>query len=428
MLQKINLFLEKNIHFIIFGFFFLQPFLDVFAGINQHFLNLPIEFNVIFRILFLLFAIFYLLFLNQTKYKRISLLYLISIFIYFILYSFTILYVKDMNVLFYEFKNMILSFYLPILLLFFFNISKQYSISFSLKYFIYIFAIYILFIAIPNLFGIAFDSYTQGKIGSSGWFNSANSVSSILSILFPFLIVYFRKNKSLSIVFIFFLFLYAILSMGTKVPILSLIIIFIINLFYFVILWFKKKQYHRLFLSFICTIIIFISMIFIIPKTSFYKNIKIHAEFLGIHSISEVITNPHYIDRFIFSDRLTFLNHTKDSYIHSKPIEKFIGIGYIENYSTDQVSTKMIEIDYFDIFFRHGIIGFILYFIPIIILTYNTLRYLNFRFDHINILISIILIYVLALFSGHIFIVPSTSIFVAFILNIKNFKNNEISV
>ena len=72
MKEKINQFLNRYMGTIILIFLFLQPFLDVFAGINQHILHWNIEINIIFRILFLLFAIVYLLFFNQTKYKKIS--------------------------------------------------------------------------------------------------------------------------------------------------------------------------------------------------------------------------------------------------------------------------------------------------------------------------------------------------------------------
>lgn len=428
MKKKISHFLDKNMEFIIILFLFLQPFLDVFAGINQHFLNWNVEFNLIFRILFLLFSILYLLFFNRTKYRKISLIYLAGLFLYSIFYALTVLYVKDLSVLFYEIKNLVLCFYFPILLLFFWNVYHQYKISIQLKYLVMIFACYIFFISIPNILHLSIDSYTQGKTGNSGWFNSANSVSSIISILLPFFIIYWKEEKKLILVILSLFFFYAIFSMGTKVPILSIGIIVIINLIYFIYNWIKRKEYKKIVLSAITTILITLVIAFIIPKTSFYRNIKIHAEFLGIESISEIFTNPYYIDRFIFSDRLTFFDHTKEVYQNAEIIEKLVGIGYIENYSTDYISTKMVEIDYFDIFFRHGIIGFILYFMPVIILTYNSLKYFKFSFNNINILISIMLIYLLALFSGHIFNVPSTSIFVAFILSFSNFKNNQMIV
>lgn len=426
MLNKIDNFLSKYIHLIIGLFIILQPILDVIAGINQHFFQVNIELNIIFRIIFLLFCILFTIFINKTKYKRISLIYLGIIFIYSICFIAITIYQKDMSVLFYELKNLVLAFYFPILLISFLNLFEQYKINFSIKYLVYAFILYILFISIPNLTGTCFESYTQGKVGNSGWFNSANAISSIISILLPFIIIYLTKNKKISYLFLILLFLYSILSLGTKVPLLSLIIITFMNIIYLIIKLWKKNDYKKISLIVSTVVIVIIGLILIIPRTSFYKNIKIHAEFLGIESVSSIFTNIHYIDRFIFSDRLTFLSNTKKVYDKSSIIEKTFGIGYIENYATDEVSTKMIEIDYFDILFRHGIIGFVIFFMPIIILTYQYLRKYKNNFYNLNVLTSILLIYVLALFSGHIFNVPSVSIFVAIILNFGYFRNNQI--
>ena len=48
---------------------------------------------------------------------------------------------------------------------------------------------------------------------------------------------------------------------------------------------------------------IIIGIIIALPHTSFYKNIKIHLDFLGINSVGELITDIDMIDRFIFSWR-----------------------------------------------------------------------------------------------------------------------------
>ena len=149
----------------------------------------------------------------------------------------------------------------------------------------------------------------------------------------------------------------------------------------------------------------------IIPKTSFYKNIQIHKDFLGFNSYTEILTDYKLIDHFIFSQRLTFLKNTSQNYKNANIGEKLLGIGYIENYGTDNVSTKTIEIDYFEILFRNGIIGFTIYFsiiTPIIVKCFKT--------KNIELKLCIILILLLALFSGHILITPAVSIFVALII------------
>lgn len=426
MINKIDNFLSKYIHLIIGIFIILQPILDVIAGINQNFLKIDFGLNIIFRILFLLLCILFMLFINKTKYKKISLIYLGCIFIYSICFLGITIYYKDTSVLFYELKNLVLAFFFPILLISFYNLFEQYNVKISIKYLFYAFTLYIIFISIPNLTGTSLESYTQGKVGSSGWFNSANAISSIISILLPFIIIYLKDYKKKSYLILGILFLYSILSLGTKVPLLSLGIIIIMNVSYLFYKLYKKKEYKKIGLISSIVVIFIIGLLLIIPKTSFYKNIKIHAEFLGIESFTSIFTNIHYIDRFIFSDRLTFLSNTKKVYDKASIGEKIFGIGYIENYATDEVSTKMVEIDYFDILFRHGIIGFIIFFILLIIITYQYLKKFKINFNSLNIFTSILLIYILALFSGHIFNVPSVSIFVALIINFSYFRNIQI--
>ena len=100
----------------------------------------------------------------------------------------------------------------------------------------------------------------------------------------------------------------------------------------------------------------------LILKYNFYKNIKTHLKFLKVDNIVDVFKDEKLIDHFIFSQRLSFWKKTNQIYKDSSLSEKILGIGYISNYSTDNVSMKMVEMDFVDIFYRHGIFGFILYF------------------------------------------------------------------
>lgn len=420
-------FFNKNISKILTIFILLHPILDVISGINNNILNTDFKLNVIIRIIFLLFCLFYLLFINKTKHRKWNLIYLGMLFIYFILFNLSIINFKGIEALFYETKNFILSFYFPILLVTFFNMFDEYNIKINLKYLYYTLLLYLSFIFIPNITGLSFESYTQGKVGSSGWFNSANAISSIISILIPLILIYLKEKKfNFKYIVLLFIFLYVILSLGTKVPLLSLMIIIFCNILLLVISLFKNKKYKTIGIISTCLVVSIIGLILIIPKTSFYQNIKIHLDFLGVENVSQIVTDYRIIDRFIFSDRLTFLLNTKKVYDNSPISLKLIGIGYIENYATDSVSTKLIEMDYYDIFYRHGIIGSIIFFIPLIYIMFKLIKTFNsIDFKSLNYLISIILIFVLAFFSGHILTVPNVSFFSSLLLVITYYRNNN---
>ncbi len=74
--------------------------------------------------------------------------------------------------------------------------------------------------------------------------------------------------------------------------------------------------------------------------------------------------------------------------------------------------------DYFDIFYNHGIMGFIIFFIPYIMILINIFKKKDklFDFERYMSYISIFLIVILSLFTGHIITAPSVSIVIIYIL------------
>ena len=413
-MKKINYFIEKNIKKIISIFFIMQPILDVIAAVMLNCLHIEFTLSSIIRFLFIGFCIYYLFFINKNK-KNI--LYFSLIILYVLIFSLVMLFNKDISVLFYELKNTINAFYFPIVFISLYNMYKQYKFNIDIKNILYLYLIYCLFILIPNITHTAFMSYSISKVGNAGWFLSANSVGNILSILFPFTLFYILsvEKKYFLKLFIIVSSLFIFLSLGTKTPLLSFLICILITFIYYFISWFKNKNYKYIFTSSIISIILIFIVLIFIPKTSFYKNIQIHKDYLEINDYLEVFKDYKLIDHFIFSQRLTFLSNTSGYYRSVDVSQKLFGIGFIENYGTDLVSTKMIEMDYFDILFRNGFVGFILFFsvFPVIYEKRNKEKNMLLNLE---IYISVILIFILAFFTGHILISPSVSIFVALIL------------
>ena len=422
-MKKINNFLDRNIEKILIIYLLLQPFLDVMAAVSMNFLNINNMISSTLRLLFLIFCIYYLLVLDKTKNIKL----LIILLIYILLFSIVDVKFKDLNAYIYDIKNTIDIFYLPIVLITFIDMFKQYKIKINLKFIVYLYMIYVIFVLIPNLTHTSFISYSHSKLGNIGWFLSANAVGNILSILTPLILYYLYKSK-INIwlkLFIIISTLYVFLSMGTKVPILSLVICIGINFIYFIIKWIKNRNYKNILIGIDSILIMILIWIMFIPSTTFYKNIEIHKNYLKINDFKEVLTDYELIDHFIFSQRLTFLENTHTSYRNSNTLQHLFGIGYIENYGTDNVSTKTIEIDYFEIFYRHGIIGtfiYILMILPSILKCIESIKDRNLI--NLEFKISIILILLLALFSGHILVTPAVSIYVALIFTMMLYKIN----
>ena len=407
-------------------FLYMQPFLDALAGIMQHY-GITISVSSIIRFIFMILCTVYLVF--KVKSKRTN-IYLIALFTYFALFTINILYYKGMEACGYEIKNMITTYYFVILLTTLLALYRKSKLNVS--HLIRIYAIYTILVFIPNILNLGFDSYWHSKEGHVGWFVSANVVGSILSILLPIIILNIKKIDY-KIIILLLINLFVIFSIGTKVPVLSFGIVLGIDYLYYIINKFKKHDYKKLIIMILPILLVLISSVIVLPKTSFYKNIVIHINYLKEENNGHISTE-RFIDHFIFSERLTFEKKTRIAYEKSSIVQKLTGIGYIENYMTDNVRLKTIEIDYFDIYYRHGIIGFIIFFIPVIYslkVIINKFKYKGL--ERINIILSITLIFLLALFQGHILITPANSIYVALILSMtannsfvfkKNISNN----
>lgn len=400
-------------------FLFMQPFLDVLAAVLIY-NNVDNFITSLIRLVFMGLLVLYLYF-GEYEYKKKTLIYVSTLIMTIIIHTLIMVLDKDMSVFMYEFKNTISTYYFVFLLISLGVIYKDNKIS--KKELMYLWIIYVLLTFIPNVLGIGFKSYSHSKTGMTGWFYSANVVGSILVILLPIILTEIKKLPKFLIVILGSMALYSIFSLGTKTPVLGLGIILFFNLLYYVYKLFKSKKKKSIVIIFSSLILLCGVSAYVIPKTSFYENLKIHYNFLKKNDVK--VFSKEFLDHFVFSQRLSMEERTRHNYNKSPIQERIFGIGYIENYSTDSVNLKIVEMDYFDIFYREGIIGFILFFIPVIYMIVMFFKNNSINFVSVNMFISILLIMLLALFQGHIFITPAISIFVALILNMGRGKLNE---
>lgn len=131
-------------------------------------------------------------------------------------------------------------------------------------------------------------------------------------------------------------------------------------------------------------------------------------KFLGIHEVQDLFTF-HHIDHFIFSERLSFLKNTHELYQEVSFSEKVVGMGIGDVRVNSPRSMKMIEMDYFDIFYHYGVWGSFC-FVLAFLLFYKKRKY------QLDEKISMWLVLLLSFFSGHILVSPSVSVLVAIVL------------
>ena len=411
-----NQYIKNNFNKIINIFILLQPFLDLITGICVNTLNTSITIGIIIRILFLLFIMYTTTFIYKKRLSTTSYIILILYSIFFI----TGVIVYQDNVLFNELQGLLKAIYFPIILVSLYDLKDEYRVSKMTLFTTLI--IYLIFILIPNALGIGYATYKITKAGSLGFFNSANEISGILSLLTPtmFIIIKDLKNKLLKVI-IPIIYLIVILTIGTKTPLLVLFITIGFSFLYYIITCIKKKTYKPIFIASTTILVGICSLLLILPKTTFYKNIEVHLDYLEVDNILDIFKEKELIDHFIFSQRLTFLEHKAATYSEATLYENIFGIGYTNNKKV----SKLIEMDYFDILYSHGIIGFLIVFTIYFIILYKLLREKQkLTFERYMVKVSIFLILLLSFFTGHIITSPAVSL-ISIILILETYKQEK---
>ena len=409
-------FIEKNINIIISLFVILGPVIDLLTGLSTNKTNLCLSLGIIFRTIFLLFIVIVSIFI--FKKKKLIIPYLI-IGLYFVFFLIENILYKD-NVLINEIHGFIRTFYFPILLITMYSINDNVRIS-KMLLFTTLF-IYLLLIFIPMIFGIGFQTYDITKVGTLGFYDSANEISGIISLLTPIIFIIFFDTKNNIVKFLFFiLYLIVILMIGTKTSFITLVITIIMSFIYLVIYSIKKKTYKNLIKISLITIIGIVGISLIIPKTNFYKNIEIHLDYLKVDKVTDIFKDEKLVDHFIFSQRISFLNDKANIYSNANDYQRLFGLGYTQNNKT----MKLIEMDLYDVYYNHGIIGFIIFVTIILYVLINIIRKRNkANYERYMLSLSAILILVLSYVTGHIITAPAVDI-IAIIILLSLIKRNK---
>ena len=411
-----NKFIKENFNKILSIFILIQPILDLITGICIHAFNLNITIGIIIRMIFLLFIMYTTTFIYK---KKLSTLTYLSLFVYSILYLIGIIIYKD-GVVFKEIQGLLKVIYFPIILISLYELKDEFKIS-KMTLFTTLF-MYLVFILIPNTLGLGFKSYEITKSGTLGFYNSANEISGIISILTPimFIILKDMKNIFLKVIYIL-IYLIVILTIGTKTPLLTLLITIGFTYLYYIITWLKKKCYKPIVYTGLIIIVGLSSLLLILPKTTFYKNIKVHLDYLEVENVLDIFKDKELIDHFIFSQRLTFFDNKAEDYQKATLYQQLFGIGYTKNNKV----AKQIEMDYFDILYSHGLIGFALIFSIYLLVLYCVLRNKQkLTYDRYMVKLSLALILILSLLTGHIITAPAVSL-IAIILILSLSKRNK---
>ena len=406
-------------------FLLLLPIIDVLTSITEKLnLNIP-SLGIIIKSVFLGIMILYLIISSTSKYKKMSLYYLMAIFLYMVLFFITKINYLNLSLFVIELKYMIKILFYPISLITMIcyfddkKLSKEELSSVLLKSFL----IYLLFIIIPFITKTGFNSYMDGSYGSSGWFYAANEMAIILIALFPFSYMLLKK----SIVFVIIPIISALLisTLGTKVSMIGLyvisLMIFIISLFYR-----KNKKFDKKLI--LGTFLVLISVIVIFNSSNTVDNIsnsiliqerqnEIDKELYNFDYDSNSLFYKVVLKygRAILSDRDLYFKYTFKTYDDNFNINTLLfGIGYSDVYKiNNELATKLIEIDFFDILFHSGLMMSLIVFLPFLYFIVELFKSKKFNINIVFYTLMIALIFSISCLSGHTFGAPAVSIYLS---------------
>lgn len=406
----------------------LQPVIDIITSLCVRNSLENLSLGIFIRTLFMVFLAIYALIKSDKKDKFKILIYYFCIALYFIFYLANSYMKNGLSTIFMQIKGLIKTFYFPIVLSSLLIIYKNHTYSSKKKYLNIALSIYVLTIFIFKMFSLGYPTYPlKESLGTIGLFYAGNEISAILALLSPIcFLMFFNEKFNISKAILCFLTVYCMLEIGTKTSFISIVCLIILAFIIAFIKLLKEKNFHNHFITMSLIVLFFIIFV---GNSSAGKNFGIQPLIFQVPStsqgnsanstVSEPIENPSDL----LSGRDIYLKDTIDEYKNSDIISKIIGRGYVSNYNNTIQESKLIEIDYFDIFFCHGILGVLLYIIPLVIVIVLLAKkfFANFmtnikKHTLIFLLYSILIACGIALLAGHVFTAPGVSLFL--ILNI----------
>lgn len=412
---------------VVFYFIIIQPLLDIatsFMTVSQ----VPITIGAGFRALIIIFLfVFITLFLIINKWYSYFLMWTCS----FIVISITFItnYFVKQPFYFFEEINFILK--TTYYIVFAFSTLIIIRKNVNMANIIYR-SIPIVSIIIGTSFWIAFitktniSSYAYDKAGYSGWFFSANELSSIVLILLSLTIAHLHEtNKQNTIIhFIALCFLLSMLPMiGTKTAFSGGLLI--VGAYILYLLFFAKRNSIniRFKLIFLIIISLFFIMIPFTPISTNTTSVELNDNYLQLKrpdNYDQMITHP-VLNR-ILSSRDIYFKKTANDFFHLSMTRQLFGLGYGGNYTTEP---KLIEMDFFDLLFSYGYIGFLILIMPLIKLNHLSLTR-NKSISLIILQLTILLLLAIAFLAGHILFAPAvmTYLFILFLQSTQIHKVN----
>ncbi|WP_394218218.1 O-antigen ligase family protein [Halobacillus trueperi] len=454
-----KLFKKELLEKLLLYFIVLQPILDILTYFSLRALDTSLTIGIVVRVLFMGLALWFIFFGNSSKLKKYVIWYLLAIGLVFgigLVYNF---FAKPIFNPFLELQFIAKTVYFHVMLgsylLLFTSIDKVSEKRMQiLKYTSIAMLIISISMFIAILTGTSSETYEWNKFGMKGWFHSGNELGSIVAVCFPLVYLYalLKMEEAKKIYYFIPVVLLASVAIliGTKVGYFAVLLAAVIVFVTYVIYWFiqkrKKVQDPLLRLRLIFSFVFLIALLAVTPFSPTFTNVSgdmgaieeqqkeqqennqedSENEFGSEDPSAEeepskeeetqLMDSPILV--IILSARNLYFTEMYNYYVDADPVQKMLGMGYAGNYESPE-DRKLIEMDFFDLFFSYGILGIILILLPFLTIIGLFLKLLfqtpGTLLHPLNMLILLSIGFGtgIAFLAGHVLYAPAVSIYLA---------------
>jgi hypothetical protein len=412
------------------NFFYLLliclPFIDLLTALETRFVDFGLTLGILVKGILLIIIIYYLLFKCKLSQRKMIYMYLEILLIFSILYLVSKMDISSIGNLIKEAINLFKFSFYPILVIGLIAMDEEKIIDRKIiaNILSFTFMAYILFIFVPYITGTGFKSYGLLELsnGTVGWFYSANELGSILILLFTFVYLLLDRKKYLLFIIFGILGSYTAFVIGTKVASLGILIVAFIMICYY-LLYRGEDKWKKFFLS-IIILIVGIYSFRIGPTTDNVNDNYSRYETVGEEEEDIHIDPKNKIQSFaisLLSGREVFAIRVANSYIHASIRDKVFGLGFTYRSSLySKHAARLVEMDLLDIFFRFGILGFLILILPVLYVVINMLRQLfskryKITIDFCKYALIWLMVICIGFISGHVLGSPAVSFYLGII-------------
>jgi len=467
-------FFKKYLPYILGIFLIIQPVLDALTAPAAK-AGISITVGVIVRTLFLMLAFFYTAFFSRFEKKKTVVAYMTALVAFLLCFAVHMYTLGGISLIIANCKELVKVVFVPFVALLLYAVYAEYGFCFphySVAISCGLYSFIILFAFLTNT---SMPSYRSGY-GYCGWFYAANEVSSIIAIAAPVLMWYCldvirRAEKKtwyktalavLGLVSVVF----AATFIGTKIVYL-VVLLYAVAAGIWCVVFSKKYKNKQNKLLAIVSLILIVAMFAVFPISPLNVYMQnIYFSYMGMTSdelvtdrvdmyagleevqeelrvmneatsgtwLRELIASNNLVAKIdaVLSRRLLTASPVVQEYTDGGIMTKLFGTGYVTSDANNRYIGFMIELDGLGILMRLGIVGFLLCFMPyIILIVYAIVRFFKSpkkrlaSLGYCSYLYGALAAFGIAFIAGHVAVSPAVGIFMLAVTSKTYFLSRE---